>query len=205
MLKARFLRSVRLQPDLLCGIALALLAVCVTTRAQTPSYPGIGKTPTPLELQRWDFAISPSGKELPVGSGTAKTGAAVYMAKCSICHGPELAGTMYGTRLVGSRATLTTPTPMRTVGSFWAYATTLWDYINRAMPRAPFKEGSLTPNEVYGVTAFILFKNGIIKEDAVMDAKTLPQVQMPNRDGFLPPKPDYDWYRASCRLGWCRP
>jgi len=185
--------------------AAAVYTLCSVGVAQTPSYPGVGRTPTAVELQRWDFAISPSGKELPAGSGTAKTGAVVYATKCAICHGPALTGTIYGVPLIGSRATLTTPTPMRTVGSFWAYATTLWDYINRAMPRAPFKEGSLTPNEVYAVTAFVLFKNGIVEEDAAIDAKTLPQVQMPNRDGFLPPKPDWQWYQSSCPLGRCQP
>jgi S-disulfanyl-L-cysteine oxidoreductase SoxD len=185
--------------------AAAIHALCTVGVAQTPSYPGVGRTPTAGELQQWDFAISPSGKELPPGSGTAKTGAAVYATKCAVCHGPALTGTIYGSRLIGSRATLTTPTPMRTVGSFWAYATTLWDYVNRAMPRAPFKEGSLTPNEVYAVTAFVLFKNGIIEEDALIDARTLPQVQMPNRDGFLPSKPDWQWYQSSCPLGRCEP
>ena len=94
---------------------------------------------------------------------------------------------------------------MRTVGSFWAYATTLWDYMNRAMPRTPFKEGSLTPNEVYALTAFVLFKNGIVAEDLVLDQATLPRVEMPNRDGFFPAKPDWPWYQSSCPLGRCQP
>jgi cytochrome c len=94
---------------------------------------------------------------------------------------------------------------VRTVGSFWAFATTLWDYINRAMPRAPFKEGSLTANEVYALSAFVLNRNGIIGEGDVMDARTVPQVRMPNRDGFVPPKPDWIWYERSCRFGRCDP
>lgn len=187
------------------AVGLALHALSIVAYAQTRTYPTVGRTPTDVELRQWDFAIGPSGKGLPAGSGTARTGASTYVAKCQMCHGPSLEGTIYGVRLVGSRASLTTALPQRTVGSFWAYATTLWDYINRAMPRAPFKEGSLTPSEVYAVSAYILFRNGVIKEDAVLDARTLPQVQMPNRDGFLPAKPDYNWYRTACPLGRCKP
>ncbi len=187
------------------AVAFAIHALSAAARAQTPTYSSIGRTPTDQELRQWDIAIGPSGKGLPPGGGTAKEGEPIYVAKCLICHGPSLEGTQYGSRLVGSRATLTTPTPVRTVGSFWPYATTLWDYINRAMPRAPFKEGSLSANEVYALTAFVLYKNAIVKEEAVMDARSLPQVQMPNRDGFFPPKPDWQWYQTSCHLGRCQP
>ena len=162
------------------------LGAGAAAQAQTPDLPDIGRTPTDQEIRQWDIAIGPSGKELPPGRGTAKVGAAIYAAKCLICHGPSLEGTQYGSRLVGSKATLTTSTPMRTVGSFWAYATTLWDYINRAMPRAPFKEGSLTANEVYALTAFVLYKNGIVKERRGDRRPEPAAVQMPNRDGFLP-------------------
>jgi cytochrome c len=182
-----------------------LLLLCSVIRAQAPEYPGIGRPPTGEELRRWDFAISPSGQELPPGSGTARAGISVYVAKCQVCHGPALGGTIYGPPLVGDKATLTTRNPVRTVGSFWAYSTTVWDYINRAMPRAPFKEGSLTASEVYALTAFVLFRNGIVEQDLVLDATTLPRVQMPNRDGFFPPKPDWQWYLASCHLGQCKP
>ena len=186
-------------------VTLVVMAVCATAQAQTPTYSNIGRAPTDQEIKQWDIAIGPSGKELPPGSGTAKEGATIYQAKCAICHAPALEGTIYGSRLVGSKATLATATPMRTVGSFWAYSTTLWDYINRAMPRKPFKEGSLTANEVYALTAFVLQKNGIIQETDVMNATSLPRVEMPNHDGFLPPEPDWDWYQQFCRLGLCRP
>lgn len=190
----------------LCFIAgLLLLAASQRAAAQAPAYTGIGRTPTAAEIRAWDIAVGPSGKELPSGSGTARDGAAIYSAKCAVCHAPALEGTKYGPPLIGSKATLVTSHPVRTVGSFWAFATTLWDYINRAMPRAPFKEGSLAPNEVYALTAFVLNKNGIIDATDVMDAKTLPQVRMPNRDGFVPPKPDWTWYERSCRFGRCNP
>jgi cytochrome c len=192
-----------LRKGLIAAAVLALVTGATPARAQMPNYPGIGRTPTAQEIGSWDIAIGPSGQGLPPGGGTAKDGALVYLAKCQICHGPALEGTQYGSRLVGSRATLTTATPARTVGSFWAYATTVWDYINRAMPRAPFKEGSLTANEVYATTAWILFKNGIVQETDRLDAASLPRVRMPNRDGFVPPEPDWTWYRQSCPLGKC--
>jgi len=187
--------------------ALAIGLVFLTSlsvRAQLPSYPNIGRAPTPEEIREWDIAVGPSGRELPPGRGTAKEGEPIYLAKCAICHAPTLEGTMYGSRLVGDHASLTTPRPVRTVGSFWAYATTVLDYINRAMPRSPFKEGSLTANEVYALTAFVLNKNGIIRDTDVMDAASLPKVHMPNRDGFVPARPDWSWYQRNCRLGLCR-
>jgi cytochrome c len=112
-----------------------------------------------------------------------KQGAHVFAAKCAACHGPT------GTegpkdRLVGGQNTLATAKPIRTIGSYWPYATTLYDYINRAMPfNAP---QSLSPDEVYSVIAWLLFQNQIIAEDAVIDARSLPQIDMPNRDGFIP-------------------
>lgn len=106
---------------------------------------------------------------------------------------------------MGGKGTLTTPAPVRTIGSYWAFATTLWDYINRAMPRSPFQEGSLSANEVYALTAFLLYKNDIIQVTDVIDARSLPKVQMPNRNGYFPPRPDWKWYQRACRLGDCRP
>ena len=172
-------------------LAVCLSVACVSVWAQAPApYTNVGRAPTQQEVHDFDIAVSSTGKGLPPGSGTAKNGAPVFMAKCAPCHGRNLEGTKIDTpnpvapALVGGMGTLTSDHPVRTVGSYLPYATTLWDYINRAMPRGA--EHSLKPNEVYLVTAFILFKNGIIKEDEVMDANTLPKVQMPNRNGFLP-------------------
>ena len=187
-------------------IAIALgLAVVATasTLAQGRAFPDIGRTPTADEIRTWDIALGPAGKELPPGSGTVPQGAFLYYSKrCIVCHGPALEGTQYGPRLTGGRDTLTTSEPMRTVGSYWPFATTLWDYINRAMPKSPFQEGSLTPNEVYALT---LYKNEIVRMDDHLDAETLPTIRMPNRDGFVPPRPDFGWYERSCRFGRCRP
>jgi len=151
-------------------------------------YKGIGRPATDEEIRAWNIDVSSTGEGLPPGQGTAKQGAQVFAAKCAVCHGPS------GTegpkdRLVGGQNTLTTPKPIRTIGSYWPYATTLYDYINRAMPfTAP---QSLTPDEAYSVIAWLLFQNQIIAEDALIDAQTLPKIQMPNRNGFVQdPRPD---------------
>jgi hypothetical protein len=188
-------------------IAVGLAAVAaVSALAQTPTYRNIGRTPTGDEIRKWDIAIGPSGKELPPGNGTVPQGIVLYLSKgCVVCHGPTLEGTVYGPRLAGGAGTLATPAPVRTVGSYWPFATTLWDYINRAMPRSPYQQGSLTPNEVYALTAFVLYKNDIITVTDTLDATSLPKIRMPNRDGFFPARPDWKWYERYCRLGKCGP
>ena len=171
--------------SLVCaGIFLLMPNVAL---AQTPSYTNVGRTPTKEEIEAWDISIGPDGKGLPPGQGTAKDGAPIFAAKCAVCHGPNGEGGKIGPRVVGGIAdteTLTTLKPVRTVGGYWPYATSVCDFIHRAMPRDD--SGTLTPNEVYALTAFILFKSNIIKEGDVLDQKTLPKVQMPNRNGFVP-------------------
>jgi cytochrome c len=162
-------------------------AAAVTLAAQSPAS-GVGRPATPEEIRSLGAAIAPDGGGLPEGSGTVDAGREVFAARCSKCHGVKALGDV-GPTLVGGRGTLATPRPLKTVGSFWPYATTVWDYVNRAMP---FDEpGLLKPPEVYAVVAYILNLNGIIASDAVMDAKSLPKVRMPNRDGFVAdPRPD---------------
>jgi S-disulfanyl-L-cysteine oxidoreductase SoxD len=186
-------------------VVAALAAIsAVAARAQTPSYPGIGRAPSPDEIRKWDIAIGPSGTELPPGRGTVPQGEILYVTKhCVVCHGPRFEGTVYGPRLIGGAGTLTSPQPVRTVGSYWPFATTLWDYINRAMPRSPYQEGSLTPDEVYSLTALLLYQSEIISATDTLDAKSLPKIRMPNRDGFFPARPDWKWYQQYCRLGRC--
>lgn len=164
-----------------------VLAACAPALAQAPLY-NLGRTPSAEEIRAWDITVNSEGKGLPPGRGTAKEGAAIYAQQCALCHGPTGTG---GTAkaLVGGQGTLKTPNPLRTIGSFWAYATTVWDYINRAMPQ--FKEGSLSADEVYAVTAFLLYRNGIIQESDVIDATSLPKIQMPNRHGLVPPWPEW--------------
>ena len=163
----------------------ALLGACATQMTETvvPTRgPNLGRTPTPQEIRAADISIPPSGAGLPAGSGDAKAGAQVYASKCLACHGEKGAGKPADV-LVGGIGSLATPKPLRTVGSYWPYATTLFDYTRRAMPLQNPK--TLTDDEVYAVSAYILFLNGIIAENASMNAQTLPLVKMPNRDGFV--------------------
>ena len=167
------------------GVAAAVLAACVTTESGSPvptTGPNLGRPATAQEVAAWDISIPPSGAGLPAGSGTPKLGEAVYVAQCQACHGPKGIGKP-ADPLVGGVGSLATAKAVRTVGSFWPYATTLFDYTRRAMPTT--RPMSLTNEEVYAVTAYLLYLNGIIAEDAEMNAQTLPQVKMPNRDGFV--------------------
>lgn len=199
------LSRMRCSVEMIVVLALSTLSV-VSVMAQERAYPEIGRTPNADEIKRWDIAVGPSGKELPAGSGSVLQGTFFYITKrCIVCHGTALEGTQYGPRLAGGFGTLATPAPVRTVGSYWPFATTLWDYINRAMPRSPYQEGSLSPYEVYSLTALILYENDIIKIDQTVDATTLPAIKMPNRDGFVPVRPDWKWYERSCRFGKCGP
>ena len=161
-------------------MSVLVVAACIAAQAQAPSYNNVGRTPTEQEIKAWDLAISPDGKELPPGSGTSKQGAIVFTARgCAFCHGPT--GTEGpAPRLVADKRTMEGGLREQ------PYATIIWDFINRAMPMR--QEGLLTVDEVYALTAFLLHSNGIIQENDVMDAKTLPQVKMPHRDNS--PVPD---------------
>jgi mono/diheme cytochrome c family protein len=164
-----------------------VLLACGTATAQLPIY-NVGRAPTEAELHPADSVVGSDGKELPPGRGTAQEGAPLFVARCAVCHGKEGEGIYPWPRLVGGIGTLNTPSPVITVGSYTPYATTIWDYIQRAMPPFPL-EKNLTPDNIYALTAFILFKNGLIKETDVMDKSSLLQVQMPNRHGFYPDPP----------------
>ena len=164
-----------------------LLVFAVTLSAQTTKY-GAGRAAGAEEIRGLGLAIAPDGGGLPEGSGTVAAGREVFAARCVSCHGEKGEGGIGGT-LVGGQGTLRSPRPLKTVGSYWPYATTVWDYVNRAMPFD--QPGLLKPSEVYAVVAYILNLNGIIAGDQVMDAKSLPKVKMPNRDGFVAdPRPD---------------
>jgi len=180
-----------------------LLVMCQIASAQAPTY-GLGRTPTADELRAWDISISPTGKELPPGKGTAKEGAQLYVQKgCAGCHGRSGSGSNAPT-LIKSDGTMKSSMPClapcvndnNVMALHSPYSTVMWDYINRGMPLG--QEGSLKPDEVYSLTAFLLFRNGVIKEDEVMDAQSLPKVMMPNRNGYALP-PD-DWKHGAPRL-----
>lgn len=167
--------------------AATILIGTAALSAQSPRF-GVGRPPTLEEIRNLGSAIAPDGTGLPEGSGSVAEGRAVFAAQCARCHGPTGEGDV-GARLVGGQGTLRTPRPLKTVGSFWPYSTTLWDYINRAMPFD--KPGLLTSSEVYAAAAFILNLNGIVADKDVMNAASLPKVRMPNRDGFVAdPRPD---------------
>jgi cytochrome c len=143
---------------------------------------GFGRPATPREIAGWDIDISPDGAGLPPGRGDARQGEAIFAAKCASCHGAHGEGKPMD-RLVGGIGTLRDKKPEKTVGSFWPHATTLFDFVRRAMPlNAP---QSLTPDEVYAVSAYVLFLNGIIPQDTTLDPDTLAKIKMPNRDGFV--------------------
>ena len=185
-------------------VATAIFAICPIAWAQSPTY-GVGRTPTTEEIRAWDIAISPTGKELPQGQGTPKEGAALYVRKgCAGCHGAAGSG-MHAPTLISRKEVPKSAAPVfclapcvndsNTLAVHSPFATTIWDYVNRGMPLG--NEGSLKPNEVYALTAFLLFKSGIIKEDEVMDAQSLPKIKMPNAGGFaLPP----EWKHGEPRL-----
>src|SRR5580704_14383193 len=190
-------------PFSLLVLPVITVATWIPAAAQTPVYKNVGRTPTAQEVQSLDIAIGTDGKELPPGNGNAKTGGVLFAQKCAACHGESQEGSAQAPALVGGKGTLTSLHPKMTAGSYWPFATTIFDYIRRAMPR--FQEGSLKADEVYSLTAFILYRNEIIKEDDVIDAKTLPKIRMPNRDGFIPQNLDeiHDWKKRGCKLGHC--
>lgn len=177
--------------NIVCHWVLALgasLLFAGMATAEEPLQYGFGRAATEVEIKAWDIDVSPGGMGLPPGRGTVPQGAVVYRNKCAACHGPT-GSEGPKDRLIGGYGSLATEHPVKTIGSFWPYATTLYDYIHRAMPlNAP---QSLTPEEVYGVVAWLLHQNGIIPADMTIDAQTLPAVKMPNRGGFVSdPRPD---------------
>ena len=182
------------------------LGVCQFGLAQSPTYK-LGKTPSADEIRAWDIAISPTGKELPPGKGTAKEGAQIYVRKgCAGCHGPTGAGgrapalivakgapTKSGGEMAGMDMGIQPPGLMAVS---MPYPTVMWDYISRGMPLG--KEGSLTPDEVYSLTAFLLYKNDVIhSEDEVLDNQSLPKLKVPGSEGVKPPP---GWKHGEPRL-----
>ena len=180
-------------------ICVAIAAVVLACRAtlsgspersgspQSPTF-GVGRAPTAAELRAIDIDVAPDGRGLPPGRGAAAAGKDVYARRCETCHGPTAKEGPQDV-LVGGQGSLSTPNPQKTVGSYWPYATTLWDYIRRAMPFD--HPGTLTTDEIYAATAYVLFMNGIVGEHDEVNQQTLPLVKMPNRSGFVAdPRPD---------------
>jgi cytochrome c len=155
------------------------LACATPGQAQLPY--GIGQPATPAEIAGWNIDVDREGHNLPPGSGTVSHGHEVFDQKCAACHGAEGEGGL-GDRLAGGQGTLATAKPVRTVGSYWPYATTLFDYIRRAMPQNAAQ--SLSNDDVYAVSAYVLNLNGLLPADATLDAATLRGIKMPNRGMF---------------------
>jgi mono/diheme cytochrome c family protein len=183
MCRARLLCRARLSSLprglLCCAVILAVMGSIAD--AQSPKY-GVGRPPSAEEIKAWDISVFPDGTGLPEGSGTAAQGKDVYERRCAECHGNNGEGGEQGA-LVGGVGSLDSAKPVKTVVSYWPYATTLWDYTNRSMPFDT--PGVLTNDQVYAVVAYVLFLGGVVGENDVLDAKTLPRVKMPNRDGFV--------------------
>jgi len=163
-------------------VAVALLAVVVGAAAADHSPgPKLGVPADAALVSAWNLSIFPDGRGLPEGQGDAVAGQMVYRARCANCHGPEGEGGSGG-HLVG-RSALDDPDPDQTVGNYWPYATTLFDFIRRAMPMD--KPASLSNDEIYAVSAYLLHLNGIVGREQLLDARSLPRIRMPNRDGFI--------------------
>jgi len=167
--------------------SLALFFTLAALFAQSPRY-GVGRTPSADEIKQWDITVMPDGTGLPEGSGAAASAKELYSARCAKCHGADLQG-RDAQPLAGGQGTLTSAKPLKTIGSYWPYATTVFDYVNRAMPFD--RPGTLTHDQVYSLTAYLLYRNGIISETTVLDRNSLPKIKMPNHDHFVKdPRPD---------------
>ena len=185
----------------LLPVMILAVPVAALTQSQPRLYPNLGTPLSQADIQSFDRMIGPEGKELPAGRGTAEEGAETYAKRCEICHGKNGENGLLRSLVIGRPGQPYRGTfygEEKNGPSYYPYATIAWDYINRAMP--PTDPGSLTPNEVYALVAFLFYRNGIIQEDDVMDEKTLPKVEMPNRNGFVPAVPVYppekkpSWY-----------
>ena len=179
----------------LLATAAVITALAGVSVANADTY-NFGTTPTAEEIAAVDIDVMPDGRGLPAGSGTATAGETVYKETCLACHGEDLQG-VKGTgaaALTGGRGSIGTEKTKKTVESYWPYASTVFDYVKRAMPfNTP---GSLTNDQIYAVTAYILHKGNIIGKDDVLDASTLAKVEMPNKDGFISdPRPDVFNYK----------
>jgi cytochrome c len=165
----------------LVALAASVVLAAVPAFADPPHY-HLGRTPTQAEIDGWNIDVRPDGQGLPPGRGSVTQGREIFASTCAACHGDKGQGGL-ADRLVGGIGTLAQPKPVRTVGSFWPYATTLFDFVRRAMPfNAP---GSLSADQVYAVSAYVLSLNGIVPDDTVLDATSLPKIVMPNRNGFI--------------------
>ena len=191
--------------------ACGLLALLMMGSAMAAKRYGLGTLATPEQIAGWDIDVRPDGKGLPPGKGAVFPGEEIYLQQCAVCHGEFGEGVGRYPALVGGEETLASDDPVKTVGSYWPYAPTVFDYIKRTMPFGAAQ--TLTDSQVYALTAFLLNMHGIVDDDFVADASSLPAVEMPNRHGFVPDdRPDValdDPCMTQCRepvkiIGWAR-
>lgn len=163
--------------------AAALIVGTMATSALAEGKLGLGRTATPEEIAAWDHDIAPDGTGLPVGSGDVFTGEEVFVEKCAVCHGDFAEGVGNWPKLAGGEDTLADKDPVKTVGSYWPYLSTVWDYVHRSMPFGGAQ--TLTDDEVYAIVAYILYSNYIVEDDFVLSNENFLDVEMPNADGFI--------------------
>lgn len=161
---------------------ILVTAICMAAAVKAEEAPNLGRQLTAQQISATEFTVWPDGEGLPEGSGDAANGEKLYQAHCFACHGTNGENGI-NDRLAGGHGTISSPNPVKTVGSYWPYATTLFDYIRSAMPYQ--RPGALSDDEVYSLTAYILHLNGIVARDTEISATSLPQIQMPNHDNFV--------------------
>ncbi len=183
--------------------AAALLLGVSGFTVQADERIGLGTPASEAEIAGWDIDVRPDGQGLPAGSGDALTGEEIYLERCAVCHGEFGEAVGRYPVLIGGEDTLESEDPIKTIGSYWPYATTIWDYVYRAMPFGDAQ--SLTPDETYAITAFLLYQNDIVEDDQVLDQDNLAAVEMPNRQGFFLPDPRPDVAQAEPCMKDCRP
>lgn len=179
---------------------IAGLAVGLTAAGSTAEEYGLGRPALDEEIAAWNVNIMPDGSGLPEGSGDVWTGDEVFGTYCASCHGDFAEGVGNWPSLAGGMGTLDRADPVKTVGSYWPYLSTVWDYVNRSMPYGYAQ--SLSPDEVYAITAYILYSNGIVDDDFTLSHENFTEVEMPNADGFIVddrPETEYpDWRTTPC-------
>ncbi|MGF1562409.1 MAG: c-type cytochrome [Geminicoccaceae bacterium] len=173
-----------------CALAGALSLVASPLLASEIDYSVLGTEATGEQIAAWDIDVRPDGHGLPEGSGSAEQGEELYLEQCAYCHGEFGEGIDRYPVLMGGEGTLDTEDPFKTVGSYWPYASTLWDYIHRAMPFGQAQ--TLSVDDTYAISAYVLYLNDLVEFDEVLDQDTFTQVEMPNAEGFILPDPRPD-------------
>lgn len=163
-------------------LTLAGLALCIMASPVLAKKLGLGREPHPDEIAAWDIDVRPDGHGLPAGTGSVKDGETLYQERCAVCHGEFGEGAGRWPVLAGGQGSLTKEAPEKTIGSFWPYASTTFDYVRRAMPFGNAQ--SLTPDEVYSIVAYLMFLNDVVKEDFTLSQETFKNLKLPNENAF---------------------